>query len=144
MSNNKVYKGSCFCGGVEFTVTGAPAAQGYCHCGSCRLWSAGPINAFSLWAPDAVQVTKGAEKIGVYNKSEQSYRKFCTTCGGHLFTAHPPWSLVDVYTATIPEFPFVPGVHVHYEATVLPMKDGLPKFKDVPAEMGGSGATLAE
>jgi hypothetical protein len=27
---------------------------------------------------------------------------------------------------------------------VLPMKDGIPKFKDVPKEMGGSGVTLPE
>jgi hypothetical protein len=27
---------------------------------------------------------------------------------------------------------------------VLPMKDGLPKLKDFPAELGGSGETIAE
>jgi hypothetical protein len=144
MADAKTYKGSCFCGAVELTVSGEPAAAGYCHCGSCRLWSAGPINAFSLWAPSAVQVTKGADQIGVYNKSEQSYRKFCKKCGGHLFAEHPPWNLVDVFTAVIPDFPFEPKVHVHYKATVLPMKDGLPKFADVPKEMGGSGELLAE
>jgi hypothetical protein len=140
----KSYKGSCFCGNVEFTVSGEPAAVGYCHCGSCRLWSAGPVNAFSLWSPDAVKVTKGADRIGVHNKSELSYRKFCTTCGGHLFTAHPPWNLVDVYAAVIPDFPFQPTVHVNYQGTVLRMKDGLPKFRDIPKEMGGSGETIAE
>jgi hypothetical protein len=129
---------------VEFTVSGEPAAVGYCHCGSCRLWSAGPVNGFSLWSPDAVKVTKGADRIGVHNKSEHSYRKFCTTCGGHLFTAHPPWNLVDVYAAVIPDFPFQPTVHVHYQSTVLRMKDGLPKFRDIPKEMGGSGETIAE
>ena len=144
MENAKSYKGSCFCGTVEFTVSGEPAAAGYCHCGSCRVWSAGPVNAFSLWSPDAVKVTKGADRLGVYNKTEHSYRKFCTTCGGHVFTAHPPWNLVDVYAAVIPDFPFKPAVHVHYQSTVLRMKDGLPKFKDIPKEMGGSGETIAE
>jgi hypothetical protein len=139
-----VYKGGCFCGAVEFTVSGEPAVTGYCHCASCRHWSASPVNAFSLWSPDAVQVTKGAERIGVYSKSELSHRKFCTSCGGHLFTAHPPWKLVDVYAAVIPGFPFRPKVHVNYQDTVLRMKDGLPKLKDVPKEMGGSGETLAE
>ncbi len=141
---NRSYRGSCFCGAVEFTVSGEPAAAGYCHCGSCRSWSAGPVNAFSLWSPEAIQVTKGADRIGVYNKSELSYRKFCMTCGGHVFTAHPPWKLVDVYVSVIPDFPFRPKVHVNYQATVLPMKDGLPKFKDVPKEMGGTGELLPE
>ena len=59
-------------------------------------------------------------------------------------TEHPRWNLVDVYAATIPAFPFEPEVHVNYESTVLPIKDGLPKLKDFPEEMGGSGETLAE
>jgi len=37
-----------------------------------------------------------------------------------------------------------PGVHVNYESTVLPMKDGLPKLRDFPTELGGSGETMAE
>ena len=56
----------------------------------------------------------------------------------------PQSGLVDVYAATIPEFPFEPGVHVNYESTVLPMKDGVPKLKDFPEELGGSGEALAE
>ena len=144
MNTAAVTKGKCFCGAVEFTVTGEPAAMGYCHCSSCREWSAGPVNAFTLWPPEAVKVTKGADNIGVYHRTDKSLRKWCKTCGGHLFTDHPPWNLVDVYAAVIPSVKFKPGVHVHYQETVLPVKDGLPKQKDVPKEMGGSGVLLAE
>jgi hypothetical protein len=49
-----------------------------------------------------------------------------------------------VYAATIRDFAFKPGVHVHYQETRLPIADGLPKMKDLPAEMGGSGAVLPE
>ena len=138
------YEGSCFCGEVQLTVTGEPVAAGYCHCASCRSWAAAPVNAFSLWQPDAVQITRGAANIGVYHKTEKSYRKFCKTCGGHLFTEHPAWNLVDVYAATIPSYRHAPAVHVNYAETVLPMRDGLPKMKDLPKEMGGSGETLPE
>ena len=31
-----------------------------------------------------------------------------------------------------------------YQETTLHIKDGLPKLKDFPAEMGGSGDTLPE
>jgi len=138
------YQGSCFCGAVQFTVTGEPAAMGYCHCDSCRAWSAGPVNAFTLWPPAAVKITRGADNIGGYNKTAASHRQWCTSCGGHLFTEHPAWNLIDVYAATIPDLPFKPGVHVHYQETRLRMHDGLPKMKDVPKEMGGSGVTLPE
>ncbi len=144
MSNRESYKGSCFCGAVEFTVSGEPAGMGYCHCDSCRHWSAGPVNAFTLWSPEAVQITLGADNIGTYNKTPQSFRKWCKTCGGHIFTEHPGMGLTDVYAAVLPQLPFQPGVHVHYEESVLHVRDGLPKMKDLPAEMGGSGDTLAE
>jgi hypothetical protein len=138
------YAGSCFCGAVKLEVTGDPVAQGYCHCESCRSWSGGPVNAFSLWKPQSVKVTSGAERIGEYHKTERSYRQFCKGCGGHLMTRHPQWDLVDVFAATIPAFPHQAAVHVNYGETVLHMKDGLPKMKDLPREMGGSGDMVAE
>lgn len=141
---SETYKGACFCGAVEIEVTGTPNAMGYCHCRSCRSWSGGPVNAFTLWAPEAVKVTKGAEHILTYNKTPMSFRQSCRVCGGHLMTSHPPLNMVDVYAATIPDLAFVPVVHVNYAETVLPMKDGLPKLKDFPAEFGGSGEMVPE
>jgi len=144
MSNDKTYQGSCFCGAVKFTVSGEPAAMGYCHCESCRSWAAAPVNAFTLWQPQSLRITKGADNIGTYNKTPKSSRKWCKTCGGHLFTEHPHWQLTDVYAGVIPEFPYQAGVHVNYQETTLHIKDGLPKLKDLPAEMGGSGVAIAE
>jgi hypothetical protein len=138
------YRGTCFCGAVEVTATGEPAAMGYCHCGSCRSWSAGPVNAFSLWKPEEVKITKGADKVGSYQKSKNSIRKWCKTCGGHLLTEHPVWGLTDVYAATIPGMPFKAALHVNYQETVLPMRDGLPKQRDFPTELGGTGQLLRE
>jgi hypothetical protein len=57
---------------------------------------------------------------------------------------HPTLGLIDVYAATIPTLRFSPGVHVNYADTVLRMRDGLPKLKDFPAELGGSGETVGE
>lgn len=140
----KEHKGSCFCGAVELALTGEPAAMGYCHCASCRHWSAGPINAFTLWKPDAMQIVKGEEHLGTYNKTENSLRRWCTKCGGHVLTEHPGMGLVDVYAAVIADFSFEPHLHVHYGEAVVRVQDGLPKQKDMPQEMGGSGIMLAE
>ena len=136
--------GSCFCGAVKIEVAGSPEAMGYCHCSSCRSWSGGPVNAFSLWKAAAVQVKSGAEHIATFQKTAFSQRKYCSKCGGHLMTGHQPVGLVDVFVATIPTLEFVPGGHVNYAETVLRRKDGLPKQKDVPAELGGSGVSVAE
>jgi hypothetical protein len=138
------HTGTCFCGAVEVQVTGAPEGMGYCHCASCRSWSGGPVNAFTLWKPENVQVTRGADAVGHFQKTPMSDRQFCTRCGGHLMTNHPTLGLTDVFAATIPTLDFKPGVHVNYAETVLPMKDGLPKLRDFPSELGGSGQTMAE
>ena len=139
-----MYRGRCFCGAVELTATGKPEVEGYCHCESCRSWSASPVNAFTLWKPDAVKITRGAEYIDTFSKTPRSHRKWCKKCGGHLFNAHPEWGLIDLYAATIPDFPFQPKVHVNYQETRLRMKDGLPKLQDIPKEMGGSGVAIPE
>lgn len=144
MGDAKRYTGTCFCGAVEVTVTGEPLAMGYCHCASCRAWSAAPVSTFTLWSPDAVRVTKGIENLGSYQKTETSIRKWCKTCGGHLFSEHPLWGVTDVYASVIPDLPFKAAVHVNYESSVLPIRDGLPKQKDFPAEVGGSGELLPE
>src|SRR3954469_19406550 len=74
------YKGQCFCGAVQIEATGAPEAMGYCHCNSCRSWSGGPVNAFSLWQPDAVKVTAGADHLKTFAKTALSERKYCDVC----------------------------------------------------------------
>jgi hypothetical protein len=144
MSIENEHKGRCFCGAVELRVVGEPAAMGYCHCTSCREWSAGPINGFTLWSPAAVAITRGADQLGAYSKTPNSIRKWCKTCGGHVLTEHPGLGLTDVYAAVLPGLAFTPQVHVHYQETVLRVHDGLVKQSDVPLEMGGSGRQVAE
>ena len=69
------HTGTCFCGAVAVEVTGAPEAMGYCHCRSCRSWSAGPVNAFTLWKPENVKVTHGAENVARFMKAPTSERQ---------------------------------------------------------------------
>src|SRR4051812_50117973 len=85
-----LHTGTCFCGAVQIRVTGQPVAMGYCHCSSCRLWSAGPVNAFTLWKPDAVEVTKGGDRLGGFQKTGSSNGAFCTSGAGPPFPGPPP------------------------------------------------------
>ena len=77
-SDQSMHKGGCFCGAVQIKATGAPFAMGYCHCKDCRAWSAGPVNAFTLWKRNAVEITQGAEFLATYKKTEASHRQSCT------------------------------------------------------------------
>src|SRR5215475_1662100 len=92
--NEMTHVGKCFCGAVSLEVNGSPEGMGFCHCQSCRSWSGGPVNAFTLWKPENVRVTSGAEHVAAFQKTPLSQRQYCKTCGGHLMTNHPTLGLV--------------------------------------------------
>ena len=119
------HEGACFCGAVKITVTGAPNVMGYCHCTDCAGWAGAPVNAFSLWAPDAVKVTAGADKLGSFAKTEASHRKFCRECGGHVYSEHPGMGLVDVYLNVGPGVRHEGSLHGLYGAGTLSVRDGV-------------------
>ena len=133
------YSGACFCGAVQFEVTGEPMLQGFCHCNDCRGWSGGPVTSYALWQSGDVRFTAGGDKAVSYSKSGQAERSHCSECGGALMTAIPAAGMTDVYPHLLKGFSFQPQAHVHYGVRVVEMNDGLPKFKDMPAEAGGSG-----
>jgi hypothetical protein len=97
-----------------------------------------------LWKRGNVRVTKGAELLGRFKRTEMSDRQFCLRCGGHLMTDHPTLGLTDVRAGVIAGLAFKPEVHLNYAETVLPIKDGLPKLRDFPAAAGGSGEFVPE
>ncbi|WP_119461235.1 GFA family protein [Rhodospirillaceae bacterium SYSU D60014] len=138
------HRGTCFCGAVEIEVTDAPVEMGYCHCSSCRSYSGAPLVAYVLFRAEDVKVTRGAELLSGFRKTEMSDRQFCRKCGGHIMTGHPTLGFTDVRAAAIPTMRFEPTVHLNYAEAVLPIKDGLPKLKDFPTAAGGSGETMPE
>jgi hypothetical protein len=140
----QVHKGQCFCGEVGIEAQGEPEAMGYCHCQSCRSASGAAVRGFTLWPKDAVRVTRGEDKLAGYNKTGFSDRQHCTNCGGAVLIQHPTLGMTDIHSSTIPNFDFRPAVHLNYQESVLPIRDGLPKLKDFPAEIGGSGETMEE
>jgi hypothetical protein len=140
----ETHAGACFCGAVEIRATGEPLEMGYCHCSSCRSYTGAPFVAFSLWRSENVAVTKGAELLGRFAKTDMSHRRFCTRCGGHLMAHHPAMGCTDVYAAKLPTLVFKPTVHLNYAEHVLPVRDGLLKLRDFPARVGGSGEEVGE
>lgn len=140
----QAHKGTCFCGAVEIEASGMPEEMGYCHCASCRSYSGAPFTAFTLWRKENVRIARGAELLGGFAKTEMSDRRFCTRCGGHVLVQHPGLGLTDVYAGILPDLAFRPSLHLNYAEAVLPIRDGLPKLRDFPEEVGGSGEVIDE
>src|SRR4030095_10017573 len=138
------HTGRCYWGAVEIEMRGDPLEVGYCHSENCRRYSAAPVSAFTLWKKENVNVIKGAEFLGRFKSSDISDRRYCTKRGSHVAVDHPTLGLMDFQIGALRNFPFKPKVHLNYAETILPMKDGLPKLKDFPAEIGGSGEILSE
>lgn len=138
------HTGRCFCGAVEIEASGEPAVMGLCHCESCRTWLGAPVHGFTLWPKAQLKVVKGGDQLGLIKKTEASHRQFCRECGGAVLVDHPALGLVDVMSVRLPSFDFRPALHVHYGEKVLSIPDGLPKYKDMPKDFGGSGETLPE
>ena len=138
------HTGGCYCGPVEVEATGEPLDMGYCHCNECRRYCTAPVSIFTLWKPETVKISKGEQFLGKFHGSELSDRRYCTKCGGHVIVEHPTLGLMDVRIGALRNFPSKPKVHLNYAETILPMRDGLLKLKDFPAEIGGSGETMAE
>ncbi len=134
----------CMCGEVQISISGEPTVMAYCHCESCRGWLGAPIHAASLWPTPNVRVEKGADRLGLFKRTEASHRQFCTSCGSPVLIVHPAIGLTDVPAGSIRNLVYKPTLHVHYGEKVLAVRDGLPKFKDFPEDFGGSGDTVPE
>jgi hypothetical protein len=52
--------------------------------------------------------------------------------------------MIDVYLNTVPTFRHEGTLHVFYGEKTLSVRDGLPKYKDMPSHFGGSGIELPE
>jgi hypothetical protein len=113
------------------------------RCEAGRSRSGGPVNAFTLWKPEAVQITAGAEHIGMFQKTLVSQRKFCKKLPRPQHYQPSSLGLIDVYAATLLTLDFKPGIHINYTETVLPVRDGLPKIKDFPKVFDCSGEQMA-
>lgn len=149
MSDSRPFKGRCFCGAVEVEVQGQPVAAAICHCESCRQWHSAPLNTWAAWPTDKVRVTAGPDQLVEYNKhgpDGPSGRTFCKCCGSAIFNRKPAYGMTVVY-ATLLEgsgLRYEPTFHSFYGEGVMHVADGLPKFSDLPVELGGSGKRVDE
>jgi hypothetical protein len=127
--------GSCLCGAVEYTVENDMRYVAYCHCSQCRKVSGSAFSAFWDVVEDALSVTKGAEVISTYQKSEDSLLCFCGICGSSLFSRKLKTGMVYLRLGTLNEAPGVaPQAHlfVGSKASWHEIDDDLPRFETIP------------
>ncbi|WP_159737226.1 GFA family protein [Vibrio atypicus] len=83
-----MYKGSCLCGSIQFSLDGAVTDIIHCHCSLCRKASGsayatnGFINAVDLKLDDE----KGT--LTFYESSEGKRKYFCSECGTPIYSSN--------------------------------------------------------
>jgi hypothetical protein len=80
--------GGCLCGQVRFTVSAAPIVTRACWCRVCQYIGAGS-GTVNVCFPSAALTVSGElrDYSLVADSGNLMHRRFCPTCGTHLFSA---------------------------------------------------------
>jgi hypothetical protein len=131
--------GSCSCGAVTYTCTGAPVLAGNCHCRDCQKASGGAYNPTFFMSETAIAIrgeVKWYESRG--DSGKPVYRGFCPQCGSRLFGKSSVMpGLIGVTAGTLddPE-QFKPQVNIYTSRARSWdfMDPALPQFPELPPQ----------
>jgi len=146
-------KVKCICGACEVTTVGAPKWVCNCHCSQCRRALSASYATLAGFDPENVKVTKGAENL-VSHTTGKEERLSCKICSSkvyaHLHHLNHKAIYNDMFTSPNhgPDGKiakeFAPAMHIFYTSGNTNVKDGLPKYTDLPAAFGGSDKQVDE
>jgi hypothetical protein len=136
-SPERLVRGSCLCGAVQFVVTAPFLRANYCHCSRCRKHSGAGALAQGRVPREGFQLLSGADAIEVYRPPTGMTKAFCRICGSSLFGGTwPEGPEVSIRLGALDDDPEIrPQFHSFVASKagweVLP-EDGLPRFEGAP------------
>ena len=136
MSANKVYKGSCLCGGIHYEIHGEIGEIIECHCQRCRKANG---TAFATNAPIQkadFRIVKGEGLLKKFASTPTTERCFCSECGSPIISIKqetPDTYRLRLGTLDTP-LEHKPTMHIFtaYKAEWDSISDGLPQFEERP------------
>lgn len=129
--------GACLCGGVTFSVRGAPARWLQCHCSRCRRGRSAAHGSNAFYPARQFEWRTGRELVRSYKPAdaERFTVSFCTRCGGGAPVERDTVPFVLVPAGLFDGDPGArPGAHIHVasKAPWYEFSDGLPQFAELP------------
>ena len=80
--------GGCLCKAVRYRATSPPILTRTCWCRVCQYIGAGSATVNACFKTGAVTIEgKLGDYRGIADSGNVMHRKFCPTCGTHLFSA---------------------------------------------------------
>jgi hypothetical protein len=76
---NRILRGRCLCGAIQYTVNGEPRWCAHCHCDDCRHHTGSAFATFIGVDSDSFTLSDG--EFGRIESSAGVYRSFCAKCG---------------------------------------------------------------
>ncbi len=86
-TGEKVRRGRCLCGSLQYEVTGEPEVVAHCHCEDCQRLTGAGHSTVAMYAKKQFQMTGdtgGEFKLLAENGNEVT-RGFCTSCGSPIY-----------------------------------------------------------
>jgi hypothetical protein len=129
--------GSCLCGKVTFSVSGAPARWMQCHCSRCRRGRSAAHGSNAFYPANQFAWRTGRDRVQTFRPPEaQRFAvSFCADCGGGAPVEREGVPFVLVPAGILDADPGArPQAHIHVasKAPWYTITDGLPQFAELP------------
>lgn len=83
-----MYKGSCLCGSIQFSLNGAVTDIIHCHCSLCRKASGSAYATNGFIEAESFELTDTGSTLTFYESSEGKRKYFCKTCGTPIYSSN--------------------------------------------------------
>ena len=127
--NNRVLKGRCGCGAVEYEVADEFRYAANCHCSRCRAATGSAFKPFAGIERDKLTVTEGGDRLNVFGEDDLNDTR-CAECGSLLYSVVRDGEYVHVALGSLEEPPTLPPskhIFVGSKAPWFEITDDLPQ-----------------
>lgn len=128
------HQGSCLCGGIRFTITGALEPIQVCHCAQCRQGQGGPVATNIPVEVSALTFERGEDLLQNYESSPGKIRAFCKVCGSPVLSKRDSLPGVVRIRAGLLQEPVKAQLAFHAftssKASWWPITRGLPEYPE--------------
>lgn len=83
-----MYKGSCLCAAVTFSVSGPITDIIHCHCSLCRKSSGTAYATNGFIDSAALTIDTGQDVLGSFSMKPGKKRHFCTICASPIYSSN--------------------------------------------------------
>ena len=136
MSEEKIYTGSCLCGGIRYEIYGEIGDVIQCHCKRCRKANG---TAYATNAPIQkadFKIVKGEHLLKKFASSPTTQRCFCSECASPIISIKaetPETYRLRLGTLDTP-LEHKPTMHIFtaYKAEWESIADDLPQYAERP------------